>query len=74
VAKLEKKLKMVDLQLKKERLDQTVTPVPVAVTVKPPEDESAESKPTPEPEPVPSVIVTDRNSLIEQLKQQINTK
>jgi uncharacterized protein YacL (UPF0231 family) len=50
-AKLDKKLKMIDLQLKKQKLDQDALGVDDSVTIQ-----------------GDGVIVTDRNSLLEKLK------
>jgi hypothetical protein len=50
-AKLDKKLKMIDLQLKKQKLDQDALGIDDSVTI-----------------PGDGVIVTDRNSLLEKLK------
>jgi uncharacterized protein YacL (UPF0231 family) len=50
-AKLDKKLKMIDLQLKKQKLDQDALGVDDSVTIQ-----------------GEGVIVTDRNSLLEKLK------
>jgi len=50
-AKLDKKLKMIDLQLKKQKLDQDNSQSDEGVTI-----------------PGDGVIITDRNSLIEKLK------
>jgi hypothetical protein len=49
--KLDKKLKMIDLQLKKQKLDQDALGIDDSVTI-----------------PGDGVIVTDRNSLLEKLK------
>jgi hypothetical protein len=49
--KLDKKLKMIDLQLKKQKLDQDALGVDDSVTIQ-----------------GEGVIVTDRNSLLEKLK------
>lgn len=51
-AKLDKKLKMVELQLKKQKLDQESRPSDEGVTIQ-----------------GDGVIITDRNSLLEKLKQ-----
>jgi len=48
-AKLDKKLKMIELQLKKQKLDQEINP----------EDNSIQGQ---------GVIISDRNSLVEKLK------
>jgi uncharacterized protein YacL (UPF0231 family) len=51
-AKIDKKLKMIELQLKKQKLDQDAMGVDESVTI-----------------PGDGVIITDRNSLLEKLKQ-----
>jgi hypothetical protein len=51
-AKLDKKLKMIDLQLKKQKLDQDANSADEGVTIQ-----------------GDGVIITDRNSLLEKLKQ-----
>jgi uncharacterized protein YacL (UPF0231 family) len=51
-AKLDKKLKMIDLQLKKQKLDQDANGIDDSVTLQ-----------------GEGVIITDRNSLLEKLKQ-----
>lgn len=51
-AKLDKKLKMIDLQLKKQKLDQDANSADDGVTIQ-----------------GDGVIITDRNSLLEKLKQ-----
>jgi hypothetical protein len=48
-AKLDKKLKMIELQLKKQKLDQEINP----------EDNAIQGQ---------GVIISDRNSLVEKLK------
>jgi hypothetical protein len=50
-AKLDKKLKMIDLQLKKQKIDQDATGGDDGITL-----------------PGEGVIITDRNSLLEKLK------
>jgi len=51
-AKLDKKLKMIDLQLKKQKLDNDANGVDDSVTIQ-----------------GDGVIISDRNSLLEKLKQ-----
>jgi uncharacterized protein YacL (UPF0231 family) len=51
-AKLDKKLKMIDLQLKKQKLDNDANGTDDSVTIQ-----------------GDGVIITDRNSLLEKLKQ-----
>jgi hypothetical protein len=51
-AKIDKKLKMIELQLKKQKLDQDAMGIDESVTI-----------------PGDGVIITDRNSLLEKLKQ-----
>jgi hypothetical protein len=51
-AKIDKKLKMIELQLKKQKLDQDALGVDDSVTLQ-----------------GDGVIITDRNSLLEKLKQ-----
>ena len=51
-AKVDKKLKMIELQLKKQKLDQDVNPEESGVNLQ-----------------GEGVIITDRNSLLEKLKQ-----